>query len=100
MGLIDRLLGRKPGSPLAYDEAKQLVRHDDPKVREELARRRDVRPELLYFLAEDGAAEVRRAIAGNASTPRQADLLLARDGDPAVRTGVVQKIAMVLPVIA
>lgn len=98
-GLIDRILGRKTGAALAYDEAKQLVRHDDPAVRSELAQRGDIRPELLYFLAEDKNPEVRRAIAGNKTTPRQADLLLARDADPNVRTGVVEKIARVMPEI-
>ncbi|MBM3533657.1 MAG: DUF2336 domain-containing protein [Alphaproteobacteria bacterium] len=99
MGLIDRLLGRKPGTKLAFDEAKQLVRHENPEVRRELAQRGDIRPELLYFLAEDKDAAVRRAIADNETTPRQADLLLASDADLAVRTGVVEKIATVLPKI-
>ncbi len=98
-GLIDRILGRNAGAKLAYDEAKQLVRHDDPAVRSELAQRADIRPELLYFLAEDKNPEVRRAIAGNRTTPRQADLLLARDADESVRTGVVDKIARVMPEI-
>ena len=95
-GLIDRILGRK-GGPLAYEEAKQLARHEDPAVRLELAARGDLKPELLYFLAEDQNLDVRRAIAGNDSSPRQADLLLARDADVRVRTGVVEKIARVLP---
>ncbi len=99
MSLIDRILGRKPGAKLAYEEAKQLVRHDDPQIRRELAQRADIKPELLYFLAEDKDTQVRRAIAGNATTPRQADLLLARDADAAVRTGVVEKIATVMPEI-
>ena len=98
-GLIDRILGRKPGEKLGYDEAKRLARHDDPQVRREVAQRSDIRPELLYFLAEDKDAEVRRAIADNRTTPRLADLLLAKDDDPAVRTGLVEKIADVLPEI-
>ena len=99
MSLIDRILGRKPGTTLAYDEAKKLVRYDDPNVRRELAGRGDLKPELLYFLAEDKDAQVRCAIAGNQATPRQADLVLARDADAAVRTGVVEKIAIVMPEI-
>ena len=94
--LIDRIL-RRNGGPLAYEEAKQLARHDDPAVRRDLAARGDLKPELLYFLAEDQDPGVRRAIAGNAAAPRQADLLLAGDGDTGVRTGVVEKIARVLP---
>jgi uncharacterized protein (DUF2336 family) len=95
-GLIDRIL-RRTGGPLAYDEAKQLARHDDPAVRRELATRGDLKPELLYFLAEDQDADVRRIIAANQAAPRQADLLLARDPDAGVRTGVVEKFARVLP---
>lgn len=99
-GLIDRILGRNASAPLDFEEAKRLARHDDPAVRREMAQRNDLKPELLYFLAEDKDAAVRRTIADNATTPRQADLLLARDTDPSVRTGVVEKIARVLPNVA
>jgi uncharacterized protein (DUF2336 family) len=49
-------------------------------------------PELLYFLARDPAPAVRKAVARNRNTPRQADLLLALDEVPEIRTLVAQKI--------
>lgn len=80
-----------------YEDAKRLARSDDVAARRKLATRADMRPEILYFLAEDKAAEVRRAIAGNDATPYQADELLARDRDEAVRAELAQKVARLLP---
>ena len=86
-----------PEAQLSYDESKRLARDGDPAVREHLAGREDVRPEVLYFMAEDDSAEVRGRIAANLSTPRQADLLLARDRDEAVREKLARKIELLLP---
>jgi uncharacterized protein (DUF2336 family) len=83
--------------PLDYDQSKDLARHPDPAVRLRLARRTDLQPEVLYYLAEDQVADVRREIAGNAAAPRQADLLLAIDGNPTVRHAVACKIAAIAP---
>jgi uncharacterized protein (DUF2336 family) len=66
-------------------------------TRLDLARRQDVRPEILYFLAEDQEPAVRQAIAGNTATPRQADLLLADDKDLQVRQVLAQKIVSLVP---
>ncbi len=80
-----------------YETAKTMARSGDRAVRQLLASRSDIRPELLYFLANDQAVEVRREIAANARTPRQADLLLASDKDAHVRTGLARKIARLAP---
>jgi len=56
-----------------------------------------VRPEILYFLAEDAEPEVRRHIAANRKTPSQADLILARDSDECVRHKLADKVARLLP---
>lgn len=82
---------------LTYEQARELARHEDPNVRRQLARRRDVRPEILFFLADDPETEVRREIAANLSTPAHADLRLAGDEDPAVRGDLAQKIARLAP---
>ncbi len=82
---------------LSYDESKSLARDGDPAVRLHLAGREDIRPEVLYFLAEDESAEVRGCIAANFSTPHQADLILARDRDSAVRETLARKIEVLLP---
>lgn len=82
---------------ITYERAKALARSDDPSVRAALAERKDLSPELLYFLAEDVSAKVRRAVAVNIAAPRQTDLLLAHDVDADVRGGLAQKIAAVAP---
>ena len=60
-----------------YEDAKRLARSDDVNARRKLALRADMRPEILYYLAEDKALEVRRAIAGNAG--RRSDELEPSD---------------------
>jgi uncharacterized protein (DUF2336 family) len=111
--LLDRLLGAlrgkkgpaataldeaaRTGKEISYEEARELARHKDPRVRKELAARSDVRPEILYYLAEDPDPVVRREIANNHASPAQADLRLAADADPSVRGDLAQKIARLAP---
>ena len=75
----------KSGDPISYEESRELARDDDPGIRIDLAERADLRPEVLYFLAEDPVPEVRRLLARNESAPAQAGLLLARYDDEDVR---------------
>lgn len=82
---------------ITYEKAKELAQSDDPAVRAALAERKDLSPELLYFLAEDDSADVRRAVAINEAAPRQTDMLLATDADAGVRGSLAQKIAHVAP---
>ncbi len=89
-------VGRPPG----YQESRKLARHPDVAKRRRLAARTDVRPEILYYLAEDSSALVRREIAVNEATPAHADILLARDGDEAVRCELARKIAHLAPHIS
>lgn len=81
----------------SYEETRDLARDPDSAVRRRLAARQDVRPEILYYLAEDVAPEVRLEIAANAATPAQANLLLARDADEQVRCELAGKIAKLMP---
>jgi len=80
-----------------YDEAKNLANHEDASIRLQLARRTDVVPEILYFLADDPSPDVRLAIAKNINSPHQADLLLSHDGNADVRSGLAEKIAKLVP---
>jgi len=80
-----------------YDKAKRLAAESDVSARRLLAERADVQPEILYFLAEDQAPEVRLAVAGNLRTPRQADAILAKDREPTVRERLAHKIARLAP---
>src|SRR5690606_34919640 len=94
-----KLFGRKedPGTPLSYEEQRELVQSPEPGQRASLARRADARPEMLFYLADDPSPEVRRAIAQNPATPAQADLLLAQDADEEVRCQLARKIARLIP---
>ena len=85
------------GVPLTYEEEKALASQPDAKLRAELAAREDVRPEILYFLADDKSNRVRREIARNTKTPRQADKLLATDVDDEVRRELALKIGRLIP---
>lgn len=82
---------------ISYEDAKRLATHEDPAVRQALAARPDVMPEILFFLAGDPSPEVRQALAGNVATPRKADLKLAQDSDDSVRSRLAGKIAGILP---
>ncbi len=94
-GRIEKILGS--GAPLTYEKSKELAGHTDEEVRAELAVRPDLRPEILYFLAEDPSPRVRRLIAENPATPHHADLLLARDDNHEVRGGLAEKISRLAP---
>jgi uncharacterized protein (DUF2336 family) len=85
------------GRKLTYEEARELAAAADPSVRAELAARPDLQPEILYYLAEDSSAEVRRRVARNEQAPPQANLLLAGDGDEAVRSDLAAKIVRLAP---
>jgi len=100
LGLNERERGT-PGALtrqlMDYAEAKRLAAEKDPAARERLARRDDVQPEILYFLAGDESPHVRRAIAENSQSPRHADALLVNDGDDEVRCLLARKIARLAP---
>lgn len=84
---------KKEIEEMAYYDQKRLAHDGNSKERLELAERSDIRPEILYYLASDPDTEVRRKIARNHRAPRHADLLLASDDKPEVRTDVAGKIA-------
>lgn len=84
---------------LSYDESKHLARNGEGEMRRKLAARQDVRPEILYYLAADELVEVRREIATNVLTPRQADRLLVDDVDDEVRCELALKIARLAPTL-
>ena len=99
-GFLKRLFGGGGGSgkgPLDYEQAKALAAHPDPQIRAEVAQRDDIKPEILYFLAEDADPEVRRHVAANPQAPAQANLLLATDASDAVRGDLAAKIARLAP---
>ena len=84
------------GTP-EYDREKKLARDGRTEVRQELATRQDIAPEILYFLAVDDDPAVRRAVATNPATPSHADLLLTTDPDADVRLELAHKIGRLAP---
>ncbi|HEY9080469.1 DUF2336 domain-containing protein [Magnetovibrio sp.] len=93
-GLLEKF---RKGKTLDYEEAKELARNEDVKVRQEVAEHPNAQPEILYFLATDKVASVRAAIADNSATPRQADVLLTKDEDEGVRSRLAAKISKLAP---
>ena len=82
---------------ITYETAKALACDGDTEERRGLAARSDLAPEILYFLAEDEAREVRLAVAGNAAAPVQSSLLLSRDPDDGIRAALAEKVARLKP---
>ncbi len=82
---------------LSYQEARDALESHSNQIRRELARREEVEPEILYYLAEDGAADIRALVAANPNTPQQANLILADDEDENVRYELAAKIARLVP---
>ena len=64
-----------------------------------LAKSEQTNPEILYYLAGKGDAEVRRAVAHNKSTPVQASALLAQDSDGDVRLILADRLLRLLPTL-
>ncbi|UTW58521.1 DUF2336 domain-containing protein [Kordiimonas sp. SCSIO 12603] len=84
---------------------EKLSKADEEKILEQgsdqerllLASRKDARPEVLYYLAEDKSPEVRKLIAQNPSAPVQADEILQNDDDEEVREELARKIGRIVP---
>lgn len=83
--------------PISYENARALAQTDDVKVRAALAERKDIPPEILYFLSDDKSADVRLAVATNTAVPKQTYIKLAKDSDADVRGGLAANIAKVAP---
>lgn len=100
--MLDRLFGWSEGKDkpqITYDQEKEVAGHPNADVRQDLASRHDARPEILYFLATDKSSAVRRAVAENPTSPRQAEQLLASDSDDEVRIVLAHKIGRLIPEI-
>jgi hypothetical protein len=95
--VLRRLIGKgkdrevQPGK-LTYEDARASLETHAHNARLFLAKRPDVEPEILYYLANDESADVRRLVAANPGTPQQANRLLAQDGDVEVRCELARKV--------
>lgn len=82
-----------------YAAAKEIAVSGDEAARVVLAARRDVPPELLYFLANDKAAAVRGAVAANEVAPPHVAPLLQSDPAVNVREALAARLAKLLPTL-
>ncbi len=96
---LKALFGGKKELPktLTVEHEQFILKEGSDGQREQLAARKDARPEVLYYLAEDKSPEVRREIAKNPATPPQADALLQKDEDAEVRAELARKIGRLAP---
>jgi uncharacterized protein (DUF2336 family) len=85
--------------PKVLDRAGMLriLEEENEAARQKLAGRSDAAPEVLYYLAAEGSAAIRRAIAANPSAPPHANRLLADDADDDVRVELAHKVGQLLP---
>ncbi|MEK7861715.1 MAG: DUF2336 domain-containing protein, partial [Chloroflexota bacterium] len=82
---------------LSYEDARAALETHSRTLKRDLAARTDVEPEILYYLATDDAADVRRIVAENPATPCHADHFLADDCDDEVRCALARKVARLMP---
>ncbi|MEH6403098.1 MAG: DUF2336 domain-containing protein [Sneathiella sp.] len=94
---LPSLFKRRKKTEIDYEESKLLARNKDVKIRTDLASNQSIRPEVLYYMMDDKAPEVRRNVARNENTPVQANTQLATDQDDGVRSELARKICKLLP---
>lgn len=82
-----------------YDVQKRQLESGDKGQWLVLAENTQTNPEILYYLAGKGDADVRRAVAHNKSTPLQASSLLAQDRDGDVRLMLAERLLKLLPTL-
>lgn len=100
--MFEKVLGlvkRKTALPedINYEEARSILEQQNRHAKQALAVREDLEPEILYYLATDESADIRRKIAGNPATPHHANRILATDNDDEVRCELARKISRLLP---
>jgi len=92
--------GPRPKSaerPLTAADALRLLEVHAREAQDVLASRTDAGPEVLDYLAKNGATATRRAVAANPATPPESNLLLADDVDGIVRKALAGKIGRLFP---
>lgn len=93
---VQRLFGNSD-KKYSYEEARDALEEKNNQDKHRLASHKDTKPEILYYLATDKSAAIRRKIATNVSTPHKANTILVKDDDVEVRQELARKIARMLP---
>ncbi len=55
IGFLQRVFGKSDAAPIPYEESKRLSQSGRVKERLRVATHTELRPEVLYFLAQDGS---------------------------------------------
>ncbi len=82
---------------LAPDEALRLLEQRAQVAQDELASRTDAGENVLHYLAKNGAAATRRAVAANPAASPESNRLLADDEEDDVRVELAGKIGRLFP---
>jgi uncharacterized protein (DUF2336 family) len=82
---------------MTRDTALALMETRAQAAQHELAGRTDAGPEVLDYLAKNGAPATRRAVAANIAAPAPVNRALADDADDDVRAELARKIARLMP---
>ena len=87
----------KPADGMTRDEALARLEIRTQAAHGELAGRTDAGPEVLDYLAHNGAVATRRAVAANPAAPAHTNHHLSGDADEEVRVELARKIARLMP---
>lgn len=82
---------------VASTEALQRLEEHASTALDALAARTDVDAEVLHFIAQNGGASTRRAVAASATAAPDTNLLLSQDDDIDVRGELARKIGRLFP---
>ena len=83
--------------PLSAQEALRLIERHARETQDVLASRTDAEPEVLDYLAKNGAPATRQAVAANPATSVESNHCLASDVDKNVRKALAGKIGRLFP---
>ena len=84
-------------APLTRDQALASIEKRAQIAQSELAGRTDAGPEVLDYLAQNGAVATRRAVAANPAAAAHTNRRLADDADDEVRAELARKIGRLMP---
>ncbi|MBU6297440.1 MAG: DUF2336 domain-containing protein [Alphaproteobacteria bacterium] len=82
---------------LTPSEALRLLEQRAQSAQHELASRTDAGPDVLHYLAQNGAVATRRAVAANPAASAKSNRLLADDEEDEIRVELARKIGRLFP---
>jgi len=107
MGFLSKILGKEKTKasivtkqerdPERYAVESARAKSKSVKDRLDLAKDPKTHLEILYYLSDDQDKKVRRAVAGNPSTPVHVSEALATDDDVDVKIALIKRLSELLP---